>query len=353
MIEETTIKQVHDRADIVDVVNKYNITLTRRGVNLFGCCPFHNERTPSFIVNPARNTYHCFGCGAHGDAIRFVMELDNKTYPEAIEHIANMFGIPVLHTAKQLTDEQIQAHKKREAMQVAVKRVQEWFVEQFNADTPGADEARKYAHDRWGEEYCAEYGIGFAPDSWDALLEYCKRNCIDEELLKELGILRLSDKSKKLYSFFRDRLTIPITDRYGNVIAFTARYIGKAPDQAKYINSTDSPLFKKGDVVFGLHEAYRAASKAGRFIIVEGAPDVLRLQSGEVGLTETVASLGTSWSETQFKQLQRYAPSLVFLPDADPPKKEEELFGPGIKAVMKTDFSPCNSASTSASGRYP
>lgn len=335
MIEESTIKQVHDRADIVDVVNKYNITLTRRGVNLFGCCPFHNERTPSFVVNPARNTYHCFGCGAHGDAIRFVMELENKTYPEAIEHIANMFGIPVLHTAKQLTDEQIQAQKKRESLQIAVQRVQEWFVEQFNADIPGAAQARKYAYDRWGKEYCAEYGIGFAPDSWNALLEYCQRNCIDEHLLQELGILRLSEKSKKLYSFFRDRITIPITDRYGNVIAFTARYIGKDPDQSKYINSTDSPLFKKGDVVFGLHEAYRAASKAGRFIIVEGAPDVLRLQSGEVGLTETVASLGTTWSETQFKQLQRYAPSLVFLPDADPPKKKEELFGPGIKAVMK------------------
>lgn len=334
MIEESTIRQVHDRADIVEVVSRYNITLTRRGASFVGCCPFHNERTPSFHVNPARNTYHCFGCQAHGDAIGFVMNIESKSYPEAIEHLANMFGIQVMHTAKQLTDEQKELALKRESMKIAIQSVQKWFVDQFKADTPAAEQARQYAYARWGEEYCAEYGIGFAPGDWDALPQYCLKNCIDEHLLQEIGILRFSEKSKKLYSFFRDRVTIPITDRYGKVIAFTARYIGDEIDQAKYINSTDSPIFKKGEVVFGLHEAVRQASKAGRFIIVEGAPDVLRLQSGEVGLTETVASLGTSWSETQFKQLQRYAPSLVFLPDADPPK-EGELFGAGTKAVMR------------------
>lgn len=132
----------------------------------------------------------------------------------------------------------------------------------------------------------------------------------------------------------RERVTIPITDKLGRIIGFTARYIGDEPDVPKYLNSSDSPLFKKGEVVFGLRNAQRQASKAGRFVIVEGAPDVLKLQSDAVGLTETVATLGTAWNEAQFRQLQRYAPLLVFLPDADPPK-DGEPFGAGVKAVMR------------------
>ena len=334
MIEESTIRQVHDRADIVDVVARYNVTLTRRGAHYVGLCPFHNEKTGSFTVNPARNTYHCFGCGAHGDAIAFVMNLDNRTYPEAIEYLANMYGIQVLHNDKQVTDEQREAARHRESLFAAVSRVQEYFVEQLAADNPEAAIVRMYAYGRWGEDYCKEAGIGYCPSGWDAMPEYCCANCLDEHSLQELGILRFSDKSKKYYTIFRQRVTIPISDRFGRVIGFTARYIGDEPDAPKYINSSDSPLFKKGEVVFGLRNAQRQASKAGRFIIVEGAPDVLRLQSDTVGLTETVAALGTAWSEAQFRQLQRYAPSLVFIPDADPPK-EGEPFGAGVKAVMR------------------
>lgn len=338
MIDESTIRQVHDRADIVDVVSRFNVTLTRRGSRYVGLCPFHNEKTGSFTVNPARNTYHCFGCGAHGDAIAFVMNLDNRTYPEAIEYLANMYGIQVLHNEKQVTDEQRETARHRETLFAAVSRVQEYFVGELAADTPEAAKAREYAYGRWGEEYCKEAGIGYCPAAWDAMPGYCRANCLDEHALQELGILRFSEKSKKFYTIFRQRVTIPVTDKFGRVIGFTARYIGDEPDAPKYINSSDSSLFKKGEVVFGLRNAQRQASKAGRFIIVEGAPDVLRLQSDIVGLTETVAALGTAWNEVQFRQLQRYAPSLVFLPDADPPK-EGEPFRAGAKAVMRNGLS--------------
>ena len=334
MIEESTIRQVHDRVDIVDVVSRFNVTLTRKGAHFVGLCPFHNERTGSFIVSPSRNTYHCFGCGAHGDGIDFVMNLDNRTYPEAIEYLANMYGIQILHNEKSMTDEQRDAARQREAMLIAISRIQEYFVEQLAADTPEAEKARQYAYDRWGEEYCKEVGIGYCPADWDSIPDYCRNNCLDEHALKEVGILRFSDKSKKLYTIFRERVSIPITDKFGRIIGFTARYIGDEPDAPKYLNSSDSQLFKKSEVVFGLRNAQRQASKAGRFVIVEGAPDVLKLQSDAVGLTETVATLGTAWSEAQFKQLQRYAPSLVFLPDADPPK-DGEPFGAGVKAVMR------------------
>lgn len=334
MIEESTIRQVHDRVDIVDVVSRFNVTLTRKGAHFVGLCPFHNERTGSFIVSPSRNTYHCFGCGAHGDGIDFVMKLDNRTYPEAIEYLANMYGIQILHNEKSMTDEQRDAARQREAMLIAVSRIQEYFVEQLAAVTPEAEKARQYSYDRWGEEYCKEVGIGYCPADWDSMPDYCRNNCLDEHALKEVGILRFSDKSKKLYTIFRERITIPITDKFGRIIGFTARYIGDEPDAPKYLNSSDSQLFKKSEVVFGLRNAQRQASKAGRFVIVEGAPDVLKLQSDAVGLTETVATLGTAWSEAQFKQLQRYAPSVVFLPDADPPK-DGEPFGAGVKAVMR------------------
>ncbi len=334
MIDESTIRQVHDRADIVDIVSRYQITLTRKGAHYTACCPFHNERTPSFIVSPGRNTYHCFGCGAHGSPIDFVMNLDNKSYPEAIETIANMIGVQVKHIERPKTDEEVSREREREAMLTAVSRVQEFFVRQLASDSPEAAKAREYAYGRWGEEYCKEVGIGYAPSDWDALPEYCKANCLDIHALKQLDILRFSDKSKELYSIFRERVTIPITDRYGRIIGFTARYIGNEPDPPKYINSGDSLIFKKGEVVFGLRNALRQASKAGRFIIVEGAPDALMLQSDAVGLTETVAALGTAWTESQFRQLQRYAPALVFIPDADPPK-EGEQYGAGIKAVMR------------------
>ena len=334
MIEDSTIRQVHDRIDIVDVVSRFNITLTRKGAHYIGLCPFHNEKTGSFIVSPSRNTYHCFGCGAHGDGIDFVMKLDNRTYPEAIEYLANMYGIQILHSEKPMTDEQRDAARHRESLFVAVSRVQEYFVEQLAADTHEAEKARQYAYNRWGEDYCKEVGIGYCPAGWDSMPDYCRNNCLDEHALQEVGVLRFSDKSKKFYTIFRERVTIPITDKFGRIIGFTARYIGDEPDAPKYINSSDSPLFKKGDIVFGLRNAQRQASKAGRCVIVEGAPDVLKLQSDAVGLTETVATLGTAWNEVQFKQLQRYAPSLVFLPDADPPK-DGEPFGAGVKAVMR------------------
>ncbi len=334
MIEESTIKQVHDRVDIVDVVSRLGVNLTRKGSNFGACCPFHNERTPSFIVSPARNTYHCFSCGAHGSAIDFVMNIEHKTYPEAIEYLANMYGIRVLHNEKPKTEEQILLEKRRESMFIAVEHIQQFFTEQLLADNPEAEKARQYAYARWGEDYCKQVGIGFCPDNRNILQEYCHKNCLDEEALVEAGILKYPENSKNYYTIFRGRVTIPICDRYGKVINFTARYIGNEPDKPKYLNGSESPIFKKGEVVFGLRTAIKEASKAGRFIIVEGAPDVLTLQSDAVGLTETVASLGTAWSEAQFKQLLRYAPTLVFMPDADPPKPGEQ-FGAGVKAVMR------------------
>ena len=332
MIEETTIQQVRDRIEIVDLISHYGVELKRSGASYKACCPLHGERTPSFIVTPSRNTWHCFGCNEGGDGIAFVMKLNNLTFNEAIEEIANYYGIQIRHS-KEPTDEQREKARNRESMLIAIDYVQKFYVSQFERATPEAEKARKYAFSRWGQNYCKDIGIGYAPTDWDALIDFAKQHSVDLQILKSLDIIRISEKTKKYYPLFRERITIPIRDRYGKIIAYTCRYVGDEPDVPKYMNSSDSELFHKGETVFALDVASRQAARNGRFIIVEGAPDVLRLHTDEIGLTETVAALGTAWTEAQFKQLKRSSHKLIFIPDADPPKGK--TYGAGINAVMK------------------
>ncbi len=333
MIDKTTIRQVLDRAEITDVVSDY-VKLTRKGANYMGCCPFHGERRPSFVVSPGRNTCHCFSCKEHADPVGFIMKIEGKTFPEAIEQLADKLGIRVMHDGREPSDKEREEAKKKEAMRVILQHVQQFFTAAIAADTKEAKDARKYIQKRWGREYSEEAGIGLAPHSWSDFLDYCRSKALDTDTLKELGLIKTSEKTGRLYPFFRQRITIPIRDKYGRVIGFTARYIGDDPDQPKYINSTDSLIFKKSDNVFGYKIAARHAQRTKRFVLVEGAPDVLHLQSDAVGLYETVASLGTAWSRQQFDLLKRVTSNICIIPDADPPKGN--TFGAGTLAVMKS-----------------
>ena len=266
--------------------------------------------------------------------ISFVMKMEGCTYPEAIEFLANKLGITVYHTGREKSEEEKRKEARKTVLQTAVSAVQDFFVKCLDADTPEAAKARKYAFSRWGEEYTREIGIGLAPANWDDLRDYAEKAGIDRQALLDVGILRLKEKGNKPYPFFRDRITIPIRNRSGSVVAFTARYIGDEPDQAKYMNSTDSEIFKKGELLFGLDVARKHARLKGRFVVVEGAPDVVSLQSDSVGLGETVGPLGTALTETHLKLMLKDAPAIIFLPDADPPKPGED-FGAGVRAVMK------------------
>lgn len=334
MISKATIARVQDAMDIYDVVTSCGVELRRKGINYSGSCPFHNERTKgAFIVSPGRGTYHCFSCKAHGDAISFVQNKLGYDFDGAIRHIAAIYNIRVEESKSKLSDKEKEESSQRETLRAVMKTAQEFFVEKFNAQNEEAKRARQYAEKRWGREYCAELGIGYAPDSWDECVQYCLKRQIKIEDLVAAGVARKSEKGS-YFSFFRDRVTIPIKDRGGNIIAFTARYIGDNQDIAKYFNSPDNPIYKKSNVVFGINHAARFAAKAQRFIIVEGAPDVLTLQSDKVQLFETVATLGTAWTQEQFRQLKKITANLCFIPDSDPPKEGED-FGPGVKAVMR------------------
>ena len=333
MISERSIETLLNHIDIVDVVSHY-VDLKRRGANYEACCPFHNERTPSFKVNPSRNTWHCFGaCQEGGNAIKFVMRQCNMSFPEAVRELAKMYGITIEETdSKDLTAEQTANAQRREAMLFAYEALQPFFVAQLSANSEEGHFAYSYTTKRWSQDFVRECGIGYAPRNGNLLVQFAQDSNIPQNVLLDMGSLRKSERNGDLYSFFRERVMIPIRDRFGRIIGYTARYIGDKEETAKYLNSVSSLLYSKENTIFGIHVALRAATRENKFYLVEGAPDVLRLHL--IGVNNTIASLGSEWTEKQLTQLKRFSRNLCFLPDADP-AKDGELYGTGIKAVIK------------------
>lgn len=327
MISENVIEQVLNRADIVDIVGSF-ITLKKRGRLYEACCPFHQEKTPSFKVDPARNTWHCFGaCSEGGNVIGFVMKHENMSFPEAVKTLAAKYGIAV--EEEKQTDEQRRRSQKRDSMFIINQKAAEYYAK--NLFTPVGDAARKYAEGRWGKDLIRDMGIGFALDGWQGLIDYAKASGLSTDLMLEIGIIKKSEKGR-LYDVYRNRVMIPIRDRFHRVIGFTARDISNIEGTAKYMNSAESEIYSKSKSVFGIETAIREAARQDKFNLVEGAPDVISMQ--KVGVCNTIASLGSAWTVNQLDSLKKYATKLCFLPDADEIKGEEK-YGTGIKKVMK------------------
>ena len=331
MISDKTIEAVRN-LDIEDVLKSWGLEFRRRGSTMFASCPFHSEKTPSFSITPGRNLWYCHSCHRGGDGIKFYEEREGMDFLQAVEAIAKANNLHIEYTKEEQTDEQREAARLKESVLAVVATVHKFFFDQLRVElSDEARAAREYAYSRWPEDFCSTCGIGLAPKDSKLLMEYCKSKAITEDLLVQSGIYKQDEKSGRIYTLFRNRLVIPIRDRFGRVIAFTARYLGddKADNVGKYVNSSNSSVFTKGESVFGIDRASRCRD-ALYYNIVEGAPDVLRLQS--IGLDNTVATLGTAWSGAQFDILKKHIQSLCFIPDSDPPK--DEPFGPGFKAVM-------------------
>ena len=324
MIPERIIEQVLDRTSIVDVMTDYGIRLSeRRGKYRKCCCPFHGENTPSFMVDELKGTYKCYGCGESGNAISFVMKHDGLEFPAAVKVLAEKKNIKI--EEREETDEEKESRLEREANLGVMARVDALYKAMFREDA----EAQEYAYDRWGAEYCEEEGIGYAPKG-NVLVEWAQKNGESLDRLRTLSLVGM-DEHNRWYDFFRARIMIPIKDRMGHVISYTARDL-TGTSKSKYLNGAESPIYRKGDVLFGFHAARRIAAKEQKVYAVEGAPDCMRLQ--KIGVANTVAPLGTAWTENQFQQLKRIAHKICFLPDADPVKPGEE-FGAGVNAVIK------------------
>ena len=243
-----------------------------------GLCPFHEERTGSFAVSLAKNLYHCFSCNRGGDAIAFIMEKENLSFMEAVGVIAKNNNIAIEYVREEKSDEQIVEAKHKETLLAALDHIQHFFSDNLRIVANAECRiAREYAYDRWAEEFCSTSGIGYAPQSSSDFIDYCRKNSLNEELLFELGMLKRGEDGN-IYAMFRQRIMIPIRNRWGRIIAYTARYIGNNPKAPKYINSSTSIIYSKGETVFGIDRASRQRN-ADYYIIVEGAPDVLRMQS--------------------------------------------------------------------------
>jgi len=335
MIDKKYIDKVLDEVDLTEVAEDYGITLKLKGHRAWACCPFHNENTASFCIDTVKNLWYCYGCNKGGNVINFVMEMDGLTFPLAVKKLLKeKLGHDLTDEEMKSTPEEEEKHKKRESMRIINDRLATFFVEQLQKDTDDARMAKAYMVGRWNEKYCQEQQIGFAPKDWHAVVDYAMRTGLSLDLLQEMGILRVSEKTNKLYCVYRNRIMIPIRDRYNHIEGFTARALDEDAD-CKYLNSADSELYHKSHSIFGIESAIRSAKKQGKLFLVEGAPDVMKLQS--LDISNTIASLGGSWTDNQFQKLKDYRLqncTLCFIPDSDIPKEGEEL-GAGFCNVIR------------------
>ena len=294
------------RNPIEDVVGQY-VNLKRSGSNLFGLCPFHGEKTASFSVAPDKGIYYCFGCHKGGGAINFMMELEGLSYPDAVRALAKRAGMEVPE------DEQYQSrYRQQERLWALHKEAARFFHSQLYA--PVGKEALEYAFGRgMSKSILTTFGVGYAPDSWDALVKAMKAKDYTEEELKESGLVSISQKNGNIFDRFRDRLMFPIIDVRGNVIGFGGRIIKKDSDAAKYLNSPETLIFNKRKNLFGLNLAKK--SKAGSLILVEGNIDVVSLH--QYGFDNAIASLGTSLTEEQATLMSRYTDQIILIYDGD------------------------------------
>ena len=302
MIPDSFKQDLLNRVDIVDIVERY-VPLKKAGTNFSACCPFHSEKTPSFTVSPSKQFYHCFGCGAHGNAISFVMEYQGLGYVEAVRDLAESVGL-------KLPEFQPQQQKKVDAgpdLYEVLERAAHFYREQLKA-SPKAIEYLK----RRGltGKIAARFGIGYAPEGWQAL-EGVFPNYQDKSL-KDAGLV-IDNEAGKRYDRFRDRVMFPILNQRGSVIGFGGRVIGEG--EPKYLNSPETPLFEKGRELYGLSQARLPIRESGKAVVVEGYMDVVALAQHEVGYA--VATLGTATSATHIGKLLRQTDEVVFCFDGD------------------------------------
>ena len=310
MIPREFIDQLLTRCDIVDVINA-RVPLKKHGREYQACCPFHNEKTPSFTVSPNKQFYHCFGCGVNGSAISFLMEYEHLDFVEAIESLASSLGLEVPREEGKKRSPQQQLRNK--GLADLMEEASSYYQAQLKRNA-GAIE---YLKNRGlSGEVSQVYGIGYSQNSWDAVIKHLSSRYRPEQII-ESGLAIAKDNGGS-YDRYRDRIMFPIRNRKGQVIGFGGRVMGD--DTPKYINSPETPLFHKGNELYGLYEARNATRKLERIVVVEGYMDVISL--AQFGITYGVATLGTATTQQHIETLYRTVPEIVFCFDGDRAGKE-------------------------------
>ena len=303
MIPESFIQELLNRIDVVDVIDK-RVTLKKAGANYLACCPFHQEKTPSFTVSPSKQFYHCFGCGEHGSAISFLIEYEGLTFVDAITELANSIGLKVPNDAPQRIEKSTEYANLEEVIKIASI----FYQKQLRKSS----KAINYLKSRGlTGEIAKEFSIGYAPEGWQNLKIPFKK--YEDEVLVKAGLVVKNEKGK-YYDRFRDRIMFPIYSDKGNIIGFGGRVIN-SEDTPKYYNSPETPLFQKSYELYGLLASRKSIREKGYVLVVEGYMDVVGLSQGNI--KNAVATLGTATSAFHIKKLMRYTQEIIFCFDAD------------------------------------
>jgi DNA primase len=306
-------QELRNQADILRVIGDY-VSLKKKGANYWACCPFHQEKTASFSVNPAKQFYKCFGCGKAGDVFNFVMEIEGSPFPEAVKTVADKCGIPIPQVS---TGEDSREFEQRDRQRADLLQINQWATEFFEKsliETSEGKRALNYLVQRGiNEDTRKAFRLGYSPNSWDALGTFLRSVGATRTQIERSGLVKLKENESGYYDRFRSRLIFPISDAQGRIVAFGGRIIGEG--EPKYLNSPETALYTKGQHLFGLHYAREAIRRKGYAILVEGYLDFLiPFQSGVKNL---VASLGTALTESQVRLLGRYARQIIVNFDPD------------------------------------
>jgi DNA primase len=321
-------EKVKQQADIVRVVGEY-VQLKKAGQNFRGRCPFHSEKTPSFNVHPLRQIYHCFGCGKGGDVFNFVMEMERCEFPEALRIVAEKCGISIPRP-KERSQEERKEKQQRTVLLEMHREAQTFFVKQLEGTLEGKA-ARAYLEDRGLDmDAVSRFGIGYAPSGGDLLLRHLKSK-YSEKLLVESGLIS-RDQGGKLFDRFRRRITFPISNESGKIVAFGCRALGD--DQPKYLNSPESPIYSKSNVLYHLDRAKEGIRREDFAILVEGYMDAIAV--ARAGITNVVASCGTSLAEQQIKLLGRFTKRVVV--NYDPDTAGQSATERSLSLLLEQDF---------------
>jgi DNA primase len=325
-IPEDTIERIKQAADIVEVVGDF-VSLKKRGSNYIACCPFHNEKTPSFNVNPARQIYKCFGCGKAGDPVRFVMDVENIGYGEALRFLAKKYGIEIEEQAP--TPEDLLKQNEREGLFIVLNFAKTYFQNLLNEHEEGQSIGLSYFRERgFTTPTIQAFDLGYSLNSWDGLLQEAEKRGYSRDLLEKAGlILNKEDDAgarRKVFDRFRGRVMFPIHNVSGRVIAFGARILVNDKNQPKYLNSPETDVYHKSQVLYGIYQAKQTIRQEDVCYLTEGYTDVISLH--QAGIKNVVASSGTSLTIEQIRLIARFTQNVTILYDGD---------AAGIKAALR------------------
>ncbi len=312
MIPRDTIDTIIQTARIEEVVGDY-VTLRRRGVNQLGLCPFHNEKTPSFTVSPAKGIYKCFGCGKAGNSVNFIMEHEHYSYPEALKYLARKYNIEI--EEEEQTPEQLQELNEKESLYNLNLFAQQYFSKRLLESEEGKAIGLSYFKERgMREDMVTRFQLGFSPGKWNAFSEHAIQQGYKKEFLVKTGLS--IEKENRLYDRFHGRVMFPIHGPSGRVIGFGGRILGGDKTQAKYVNSPESEIYNKSKTLYGIYFAKNAIISKNSCLLVEGYTDVISMH--QAGIENVVASSGTSLTHEQVRMIQRYTSNISILYDGDP-----------------------------------